>query len=185
MAESRSPAEIGTAVVAGLISIAEQRQEVVEQLRTAVEAAVRELDPDGVRDHSGTWWDDHPWSRADGFVRFRKSFEDIEECEVQAKDITESLVSVLARRPTAVARHHPPTPVEAHRLLTILGRQRLEQIGRLQKALRSVRKGLSAGTATEVYRAIGEMRRAEERDGQYREKLGRLLSMGDLVDQAV
>ena len=179
---SRSPSDVGVEVVAGLIAIASQRQRAVNALRAQVEAAVQELDPAGLRDHSATWSADHPWARPDAFDRFRRAFEDIMLLEVQANEITDGLRSML--NPTAVRRLDVPTPVIAHRRLARMAERRLEEIGRLQRALRAVRPGLTAATAAGVRCCIREMLTEETRAADYRDTLGRLLSMGDQVSRA-
>lgn len=183
MVGQRSPVEVGIEVVAGLIAISGQRERAINDLRSCVEKAIRELDPRHERDRSSTWWQDHRWARPDPFDRFRRAFEDLWLLEIQAREVVAGLRSMLV--PTLVRPSTVATPVEALGRLVWLAERRLEDLRRLELAERAVKPGLTPSTASSVRRAIREMRAEEQRGSEYRGRLARLLSMADIADRAV
>lgn len=144
-----SPAEVAARVVVGLIEIAERRARVIPQLSAAVTDAVNELDPDGRRDSSPTWWSDlPPWTVLDSFDRLRRAHDQLVVLEVQAGIEVLDLRGFLVLAPVNTpARPYGHSPGRALAVLMSMARNRGQMLGDMAKAERVLRPRLAAATS--------------------------------------
>lgn len=181
MGHPKSAIEVGVEVVAGLIAVGAQRERVIDNLRVAVEAAVVELDPDGRRNRTPTWFVElDPWVKLDSYDRMRKSYEDLMLVEEQAAEIVAALRTMLTPHVVRADRR-PLTPRSAYDQLGRLAGRRADYATKLANAERRLRGRLRPETAAGLRRALRELRDEDRRGAVLRDRLGRLLTMADLV----
>lgn len=169
--------EVGLRVIAGLIDVAAEREGVVGRLSASVTQAVAELDPGRERNTDPTWWHDlPPWVKLDAVDRLRKAHDDLLVLEGQAAEVVAGLRAILG--PSPVGRI---SPVRAHEMLCGMADRRIVYLGQMRLAERRVRPKLANSTGAALRAALREVTAGEERALQYRDRLGRLLHVAELI----
>lgn len=181
--ETPSPGEIAARVVAGLLQLAEDCAERVDELEVAVRQAVAEIDPLGARDPDPPWWPTPPgWKRLDGFTRFRSGLDRIKLLEVQTGVVISDLRGWLALRPVGTPeRPVGYTPARAHAELLALATERAVLLEDMSLAERSVRADVTEATSTAVRAALRAFQGHEAAAGAQRARLSSLLGERQLA----
>lgn len=173
-----SPTEVAATVVVKLIEIAGRRAECIPDLSAAVRRAVDELDPEGVRDSSPTWWQDLPPGQyLDPFDRVRRAHDQLLVLEVQANDVVQDLRGFLSLTPAGgPGRPFGYSPARAHAVLERMALRRAEMLSDMGRAVRMLQPQLSKETAAALRSGIRAVADEESRAQVERVRLTELLS---------